>query len=212
MRKLLIILIILLPAAICGAQLKAPVQRDTLVITSMRYHYEPIRQENWPFDCVIRTAESFIFGNREFKIRKSERMYYGIVFTLVSGNETVELVQTGDNETITVQFSDYILECVRKSAGATGSAGRPKITSDVPGRTAVTVPSPSIKVLEPCTVVIDIWVTQYGVVERACIGEGTDCEDSDILSDVCRTALLARFSAKSDAPALQEGTITFIFN
>lgn len=48
MKQLILILIILTAGYVCHAQLRPPVQTDTLEIISVKYNYMDIDKENWP--------------------------------------------------------------------------------------------------------------------------------------------------------------------
>ena len=62
------------------------------------------------------------------------------------------------------------------------------------------------------TVVVKIWVDNYGVVQKAIAGvEGTTVTDKDLWNAARIAAKKASFNMSADAPALQEGTITYIF-
>ena len=62
------------------------------------------------------------------------------------------------------------------------------------------------------TVVVKIWVDQYGKVTKAQAGvEGTTVTDKDLWNAARKAAMESHFNQKADAPALQEGTITYIF-
>lgn len=63
------------------------------------------------------------------------------------------------------------------------------------------------------TVVVKIWVDQYGKVQKAVPGaDGTTVTDQVLWAAAKKAAMETGFNMKSDAPALQEGTITYIFN
>lgn len=73
--------------------------------------------------------------------------------------------------------------------------------------------SPSYTAQESGTVVVKIWVDQYGKVQKAVPGaDGTTVTDKTLWAAARTAALETGFNMKSDAPALQEGTITYIFN
>ncbi len=62
------------------------------------------------------------------------------------------------------------------------------------------------------TVVVDIWVDQYGNVTKAVAGaQGTTLTDATIWAAARSAALKAHFNMSPDAPALQQGTITYNF-
>lgn len=103
-------------------------------------------------------------------------------------------------------------------------AGQPKGNTDrgqtegtpnahLKGRNVIgTLPKPSYSVQNEGTVVVSIWVDQYGNVTKAQAGaEGTTVTDKDLWNAARTAALGAHFNQKADAPALQQGTITYIF-
>lgn len=62
-------------------------------------------------------------------------------------------------------------------------------------------------------VVVKIWVDQYGKVQKAVPGaDGTTVTDKALWTAARNAALETGFNMSSSAPALQEGTITYIFN
>ena len=61
-------------------------------------------------------------------------------------------------------------------------------------------------------VVLDIWVDQYGNITRASSStEGTTIDNTRALSAARDAALKAHFNQDANAPALQRGTITYVF-
>ena len=62
-------------------------------------------------------------------------------------------------------------------------------------------------------VVVKIWVDQYGKVQKAVPGaDGTTVTDRALWNAARNAALETGFTMSASAPALQEGTITYIFN
>ena len=62
-------------------------------------------------------------------------------------------------------------------------------------------------------VVVKIWVDQYGKVQKAVPGaDGTTVTDKGLWTAARNAALETGFNMSANAPALQEGTITYIFN
>ena len=60
--------------------------------------------------------------------------------------------------------------------------------------------------------VVEIWVDNYGIVQKAIAGvEGTTVSDKDLWNEARKAAMKASFNMSADAPALQKGTITYIF-
>ena len=71
---------------------------------------------------------------------------------------------------------------------------------------------PSYSVQAEGRVVVEIWVDQYGVVQKAVPGaEGTTVTDKDLWNEARKAAMKASFNLSSDAPTMQKGTITYIF-
>lgn len=61
-------------------------------------------------------------------------------------------------------------------------------------------------------IVLDIWVDQYGNITRATSGaEGTTIENTRALSSARDAAMKAHFNQDANAPTLQRGTITYVF-
>ena len=61
-------------------------------------------------------------------------------------------------------------------------------------------------------VVVDIWVDNNGNVTKAVPGvRGSTTTSSVLYKKAKDAALKTKFSAKPDAPAVQKGTMTFVF-
>ena len=76
-----------------------------------------------------------------------------------------------------------------------------------------TLPRPSYNVQASGKVVVAIWVDNYGQVQKAVPGvEGTTVSDKNLWQAARKAALGAHFNMSADAPPMQEGTITYIFN
>ena len=76
-----------------------------------------------------------------------------------------------------------------------------------------TLAKPHYDLQESGIVVVKIWVDQYGNVKRAEPGaDGTTISSKKLWAEARAVALKAHFDQKADAPAMQEGTITYIFN
>lgn len=206
----------------CNAQIKTPVQTDTLVIRSMQYHYNEIRPENWPFKYVIRTASSFIFDDQEFKIKESEAIGNKRSFSLEYANSWLRqtLTLTELRDIVRLEFDGYILNCdnpnkpVIVEDQVSLTPGKKKSAVQLNGRTLDgALPRPAYSVPESGTVVVSIWVDNYGKVRKAVAGaDGTTVTDSELWAAARKAALETRFNMDSDAPKLQQGSITYIFN
>lgn len=116
MKRLLFIMLIL-TSAICYAQLPAPSQMDTLVITSMRYNYDDIDRENWPYHVIYKSTTYFEFGETKFEIDGIYKWRDGLHFTLIDPTDekyfkdTYTLVYKETKNEITIVFSGYEFIC-----------------------------------------------------------------------------------------------------
>lgn len=102
-----------------------------------------------------------------------------------------------------------------QSAGNTQTGktdGKPN--AHVKGRNTVgQIPRPSYGIQESGTVVVSVWVDNYGNVTKAVPGaDGTTVTDKTLWNAARVAAMETHFNQSADAPALQEGTITYIFN
>ena len=102
-----------------------------------------------------------------------------------------------------------------QARGNTGSGrtdGKPN--AHVQGRNTVgNLPRPVYNVQESGIVVVDIWVDNYGNVAKAVPGgDGTTVLDKTLLAAARKAALETHFNMSADAPAMQQGTITYYFN
>ena len=72
---------------------------------------------------------------------------------------------------------------------------------------------PTYNSQESGKVVVKIWVDQYGKVQKAVPGaDGTTVTDKALWTAARNAALETGFNMSANAPALQEGTITYIFH
>ena len=89
-----------------------------------------------------------------------------------------------------------------------------KPNAHVQGRSTVgNLPRPVYNVQESGIVVVDIWVDNYGNVVKAVPGgDGTTVLDKTLHAAARKAAMETHFNMSADAPAMQEGTITYSFN
>ena len=74
------------------------------------------------------------------------------------------------------------------------------------------LPRPDYSVQDEGKVVVDIWVDNYGNVTKAIAGgQGTTVSNQALWAAARAAAMKAHFNQSADAPALQQGTITYIF-
>lgn len=131
------------------------------------------------------------------------------------------LFRTADNKTQKDTLAAQTAREVSEALKAGHAQGNTRIgeTSGEPnaklaGRSVNgTLPRPSYNVQASGKVVVQIWVDNYGKVQKAVAGvEGTTVSDKTLWQAARKAALGAHFNMSADAPALQEGTITYIFN
>ena len=89
-----------------------------------------------------------------------------------------------------------------------------KPNAHVQGRNTVgNLPRPVYDVQESGAVVVDIWVDNYGNVVKAVPGgDGTTVMDKSLIAAARKAALETHFNMSAEAPAMQQGTITYYFN
>ena len=74
------------------------------------------------------------------------------------------------------------------------------------------LPKPTYGIQASGKVVVKVWVDNYGNVQKAVAGaEGTTVTDKTLWQAARKAALGAHFNMSAEAPALQKGTITYIF-
>ena len=121
-----------------------------------------------------------------------------------------------EKDTLAAQTAREITDAL-KAGHALGNtkvgetSGEPQV--NLKGRTHNgTLPRPSCSVQKEGRVVVDIWVDNYGTVQKAVAGaEGTTVTDSDMWNAARKAAMKASFNMSADAPAMQKGAITYIF-
>lgn len=89
-----------------------------------------------------------------------------------------------------------------------------KPNAHVKGRNTVgNIPRPAYDVQESGIIVVDIWVDNYGNVVKAVPGgDGTTILNKTLYAAARNAAMNTHFNMSADAPAMQEGTITYYFN
>ena len=122
-----------------------------------------------------------------------------------------------EKDTLAPQTADKVTEAL-KAGHAQGNtrtgetSGEPN--AKVAGRSVNgTLPRPSYPVQASGKVVVEIYVDNYGNVQKAVAGvEGTTVTDKNLWQAARKAALGAHFNMSADAPAMQKGTITYVFN
>lgn len=90
-----------------------------------------------------------------------------------------------------------------------------KPNAHVKGRKVIdgNIPRPEYNVQESGVVVVTIWVDNYGNVVRAVPGgDGTTVLNKSLYTAARNAAMNTHFNQSAEAPAMQEGTITYYFN
>ena len=218
MKKFYLVIVALCLSVVAHGQLRPPVQSDTLVVQSVKYNYSDIRKENWPCNIIVKSTTSFQFGDQVVNIKYAKEWGYDsefqcreIIFRM-EGNSELSYFEN-DNKSIIV-YSGYVFECknnlLPKHQGETFSSSN-GIT--LKGRIVVgTIARPEYTVKDSGTVVVTVWVDQYGNVTKAQPGaEGTTVNNSKLWNSARKAALATHFNADANAPALQKGTITYVF-
>lgn len=120
-------------------------------------------------------------------------------------------------DTLAAQVADKVTDAL-KAGHAQGNtktgetSGEPN--AQLEGRTVLgTLAKPEYSTQASGKVVVEIWVDRNGNVKSANPGAvGTTVTDRSLWEAATKVALKAHFNVKSDAPELQKGTITYIFN
>ncbi len=121
-----------------------------------------------------------------------------------------------DKDTLAAQTAREVSDAL-KAGHASGNTKTGKTSGEpnakLTGRDVIgSLPRPSYSVQESGKVVVEIWVDQYGTVQKAVAGaEGTTVTDMTLWQAARKAALGAHFNMSADAPALQKGSITYIF-
>ncbi len=93
-----------------------------------------------------------------------------------------------------------------------GNPGNGGTGFSLTGRSAKALPSPSTSTNKEGKIVVKIWVNREGSVTQTSAPEkGSTITDAGLVNQAKSAAMRAKFSAKSDAPETQTGTITYVF-
>lgn len=123
---------------------------------------------------------------------------------------------TTDKDTLAAQTAEKVSDAL-KAGHAQGNTKTGKTSGEpnakLAGRTVLgTLPNPKFPVQNSGVVVVEIWVDNYGEVQKAVPGaEGTTVTDQKIWNEARKAAMESHFNMDATAPALQKRTITYIF-
>ena len=121
-----------------------------------------------------------------------------------------------DKDTLAPQTASKVTEALKEGhAQGNTKAGKTVGTPNahVKGRSVVgVIAKPAYPVQKEGTVVVTIWVDNYGTVTKAQAGApGTTTEDGSLWKAAREAAMKTHFNVNADAPTFQKGTITYIF-
>ena len=99
------------------AQLRPPVQADTLIVTAVQYNYSDIRPENWPCQCIVKTTTYFSIAGQRFDILEVSKLSSVVLFTVSDGNGRADLKyrEEYNSNNISIKFSGYEFTCRPKT-------------------------------------------------------------------------------------------------
>ena len=221
MKRIITILLALVPSLFCcHAQIKAPIQFDTIVIKSMQYNLMDINEENWTFDKIIRTPSCFIISDTEYKIHETSNMGRLKEFSLNDPDgKHIDLKYEEDGDKVIINFSGYKLVCTNPHYSSVTSP-KPRRVKGITASYILDGRKVAGSILVPFysghlagTIVVKISVDRYGQVTKAVPGaKGTTFKDDELWESVIDCAKQTHFNMDGDAPLLQTGTISYVFN
>lgn len=216
MKKFYLVIVALCLSIVAHGQLQPPVQSDTLVIQSVKYNYSDIRKENWPCNIIVKSTTSFQFGNQVVNIKDANDWGYNSKFRCTEirfrMEDNEDLIYCEKGNTSFIVYSGYEFQCKNSlSPMVEVSSSSNGIT--LKGRNVVgTIARPEYTAKDSGTVVVTVWVDQYGKVTKAQPGaEGTTVNNSELWNSARKAALATHFNTDANAPSLQQGTITYVF-
>ncbi len=235
MKRILLFLVCIIGFCIISkAQIAPPKQTDTLIITSVKYNYADIDQENWPCGVIYKSTTSFIIGDSEFPIISAYMPYDEVTFTVTGddGETQYKLVykELGYKDKysgeIVIKFSGYEFRCCKKHQVIEADDviidmltfedpeynGPSVLSYTLDGRKASHLPIPAYRCYGDGDVTVIITVNPQGQVTNAQIMDDISSPDDCLRKYAIRAARLSRFSASSTAPAKQTGEITYRFS
>lgn len=212
MKQILISFVFILSGLLSHAQIRPPQQTDTLIITSLKYNYADIREENWPCSMILKSTTSFRFGEDEFTILSASGFGSVVEFVVTDKNNeySYSLTYKEYPEDIYVIFSGYEFICQKISNAEPEQFERTYTANAVLVGRNVEGKLPTVSYYKKGKIVVDIWVDNYGSVQKAVAGvDGTTVSDKELWNRARSAAMKTCFSMNADAPAMQKGTITY---
>ncbi len=211
MKQILISLVFMLSGMLSYAQIRPPQQTDTLIITSVKYNYAEIREENWPCKVIYKSTTSFRIGEDVFTILDASKYGMDVEFLVTDNNkaETYTLIFSDYYKDISIKFSGYEFKCkIDQKKPNKGASYHYGANAQLAGR-SINGTLSTFKADKRGKIVVRIWVDNYGNVQKAIAGvEGTTVTDQELWTQARKAALSAHFNMSADAPAIQEGIIS----
>lgn len=217
MKKFYLVISALCLSVVSHGQLKPPVQADTLVIQSIKYNYSDLRRENWPCHIIVKSTTSFQFGNQVVNIKDARDWGYDSKYRCEEirfrMDDDSKLSYYEKENTSFIVYSGYEFECTNSPIHESKSLSSSNSSISLKDRkVAGAIVKPEYPVNVSGTVVVTVWVDQSGKVTKAQPGAvGTTVNDSALWNSARNAALATHFNIDSNAPALQQGTITYNF-
>lgn len=227
MRTVFLSILLLFCMSVCNAQIAPPKQTDTLIISSVKYNYADINQENWPCEVIYKSTQDIKIGNQIFNILKAERFLGPVNFTVYDSNDPKKTeyklhFYEDEDGTYLLTFSGYEFTCFKKGYMPQiedeeedikeSRYNGPSVKSyTLDGRKAVSLAIPAYRCYGEGEVTVIVSVNPRGQVIKADVKEDVSSDDECMRSFAIRAASLSRFSPKSDAPSSQLGEIVYSF-
>lgn len=228
MKSLFLSLVLLLSAFICNAQIAAPIQTDTLIISSVKYNYADINKENWPCDIIYKSTKDVRIGAQTFNIVSAGKFMGIVCFSVYdiddANKKEYDLnFKEDDNGEYVLSFSGYEFGGYKKGTKVVEETGEedveetptfnsPSVKSyQLNGRKASNLPIPAYRCNSEGEVTVIISVNPTGQVVKAEVKDDVSSSDECLRSFALRAARLSRFSADADAKANEIGEIIYSF-
>lgn len=227
MKSIILSVALLFSALICNAQIAAPIQTDTLIISSVKYNYADINKENWPCDIIYKSTKDIRIGEQTFNIVNAGKFMGIVCFSVYdiddANKKEYDLnFKEDENGEYVLSFSGYEFGGYKK--GSKIEALNEEIIEDIPifnspsvkfyqlnGRKASNLPIPAYRCNSDGEVTVIISVNPAGQVVKAEVKDDVSSSDECLRSFALRAARLSRFSANADAKANEIGEIIYSF-
>lgn len=173
---------------------------------------------------LVQRSEAALEGSKAGETKEAALDDFGDVESTVPKEDEIDkrslfpsAASDADTDTLAAQTARKVTDALKAghASGNTRSGrtnGEPN--AQVKGRNTIgVIPKPAYIGQETGTVVVRVWVDQYGNVAKAQAGDdGTTVADATLWAAARKAAMETHFNMSTDAPALQEGTITYIFS